>query len=434
MSIDEHTMEQDAPGLRQVSGEMPAPVADSFAHVRAKINGEAFGEAALLAVMEDVAAGRYGEVHLASFLSACAGGRMSLAETVGLTRAMIGVGERLQWDYAPMVDKHCVGGLPGNRTTPIVVAIVAACGLYMPKTSSRAITSAAGTADTMETLTSVDLSLDEIRAVVDAEGGCIAWGGSMRLSPADDILIGVERALKLNNVNQLVASILSKKAAAGASHVLIDIPVGASAKFASSEAADALSRLMHAVARPIGLELKIIQSDGRQPIGRGVGPALEARDILAVLQNDPDAPADLRERSAMLAGHLLEAGGVARAGEGIKMADSIIGGGGAWSKFEAICEAQGGLRRPPTALFQHEFLATRAGVVARIDNHKLATVAKLAGAPDAPAAGLEFLAPIGASVAKGQPLFIVHAEYPDALQTALEYAAEHPDIIGFKLG
>ncbi|AWV88682.1 thymidine phosphorylase family protein [Bradymonas sediminis] len=427
MSTDDYIMEQ-APGLG-LATEMPARIADSFRHVRAKINGEPFDDAALLAVMEDVVSGRYGEVHVASFLSACAGGKMSVAETIALTRAMVSVGDQLHWEHAPMVDKHCVGGLPGNRTTPIVVATVAACGLYMPKTSSRAITSAAGTADTMETLTTVNLSLDEIRNVVDAEGGCIAWGGSMRLSPADDILIGVERSLKLNNVNQLVASILSKKAAAGSSHILIDIPVGPSVKFKTAKAADALTLLMQAVAKPLGLNLKIIQSDGRQPVGRGIGAALEARDILAVLQNDPDAPQDLRRRSAMLAGHLLEIGGVASPGEGMKMADAVIEGGRAWSKFEAICEAQGGLRRPPTATFQRDFLATRAGVVESIQNRKLATVAKLAGAPQTSAAGLEFLAPIGTAVEKGQPLFIVHAESPDALQTALEYAEKRPDIV-----
>lgn len=428
MSTDDYTIDQP-PGLRQTTGAMPGRVADSFAHVRAKLRGADFEDAALVAVMRDIVAGRYADVHVAALLAALAGDRMTIKETIGLTRAMVAAGEQMHWDYAPVFDKHCVGGLPGNRTTPIVVAIAAACGLYMPKTSSRAITSAAGTADTMETLTTVDLSLDEIREVVDAQGGCIVWGGAMRLSPTDDILIGVERALKLNNTHQLVASILSKKAAAGSSHVLIDIPVGPSAKVRSTQAADSLAELMQAVAAPMGLKLTIIQSDGRQPVGRGIGPALEARDILAVLQNDPDAPLDLRARAAMLAGHLLEASGRAEAGKGEAMADAVIEGGRAWDKFEAICEAQGGLRRPPTALFQHELLARHAGTVTRVNNPKLATVAKLAGAPGQPAAGLEFLAPIGASIDRGQPLCILHAESPEALKIALEYAAANPDII-----
>ena len=104
-------------------------------------------------------------------------------EMVALTRAMIDAGERLAWPDAPVVDKHCVGGLPGNRTTPIVVPIVAAFGLTMPKTSSRAITSPAGTADTMETLAPVALDLAAMRRVVEREGGCIVWGGALGAEP-----------------------------------------------------------------------------------------------------------------------------------------------------------------------------------------------------------------------------------------------------------
>ena len=406
----------------------PPPV-ESLSYVRQKIYGGALDEAELLAVMQDVVDGRYADVHLASFLAACAGGRMTVNETVGLTRAMIEVGETLRWEASPVVDKHCVGGLPGNRTTPIVVAIVAACGLVMPKTSSRAITSPAGTADTMETLAPVDLSLAQIREVVGNEGGCIAWGGSVRLSPADDMLIRIERALDLDSTSQLVASVLSKKAAAGSSHVVLDIPVGPTAKLRTRESADELEAMMEAVAEPIGLELTVMHTDGRQPVGRGIGPALEARDVLAVLQNKPDAPADLRERAGVLAGRLLEVAGVAEPETGDQMADEVITDGCAWQKFQAICEAQGGMRTPPTAPQQHEVAARSAGVVRSVDNRKLARVAKLAGAPDAPAAGLEFLTPIGTCVERGQPLFTLHAETPGEMNYALEYVEQHPTII-----
>src|SRR5204863_2338644 len=162
-------------------------------------------------------------------------------ETVALTKAMVNVGERLSWPGKPILDKHSVGGLPGNRTTPIVVSIVAAHGLTMPKTSSRAITSPAGTADTMETLAPVDLDLPSIRRVVEQEYGCIVWGGSVRLSPADDILIRIERALDVDSEGQLIASVLSKKIAAGSSHLVLDMPVGPTAKVRSAESAQVLS-------------------------------------------------------------------------------------------------------------------------------------------------------------------------------------------------
>ncbi|MFU8802787.1 MAG: thymidine phosphorylase family protein [Bradymonadaceae bacterium] len=422
--------------LSAVDGEVakfshPRPV-ESLSHVRKKIYGGVLDDLEILEVIQDVVDGRYADVHLASFLSASAGGRMTVDETVGLTRAMIKVGEQLSWDRSPVVDKHCVGGLPGNRTTPIVVSIVTACGLVMPKTSSRAITSPAGTADTMETLAPVDLSLTQIREVVRKVGGCIAWGGSVRLSPADDMLIRIERALDLDSTSQLVASVLSKKAAAGSSHVVIDIPVGLTAKLRTQESADELEAMLLAVAEPIGLELSVLHTDGRQPVGRGIGPALEARDVLAVLQNKPNAPADLRARAALLAGCLLETAGVAEPKTGAQMAEEVIADGRAWQKFQAICAAQGGMRTPPTAPFQHEVTTTRAGVVQSIDNRKLAMVAKLAGAPDALASGLEFLVPIGTPVERGQPLFILHAETPGELEYALEYVEQQPNIIALE--
>ena len=202
-----------APG-QQATFSHPRTV-ESLGSVRAKIFGHAFHESELLVILQDMAAGRYADIDLSAFLTACAAGGMSLDEIVWLTRGMVQVGERLKWNQTLVADKHCVGGLPGNRTTPIVVSIVAAAGVCIPKTSSRAITSPAGTADAMETLAPVDLDLVSMRRVVEREGGCIVWGGAIRLSPVDDVLIRVERALDLDSDAQLVASVLSKKVAAG---------------------------------------------------------------------------------------------------------------------------------------------------------------------------------------------------------------------------
>ncbi|MFB6262998.1 MAG: thymidine phosphorylase family protein [Bradymonadaceae bacterium] len=409
------------------------PTVDSLSAVRRKIYGGELDESRLLSIVRDVVDGLYADVHLAAFLSACAGGRMSVEETAGLTRAMIEVGERLDWETDPVVDKHCVGGLPGNRTTPIVVSIAAARGLTMPKTSSRAITSPAGTADTMGVLAPVDLTPDEIRQVVRREHGCVAWGGSVRLSPADDVLIRIERALDLDSTSQLVASVLSKKAAAGSSHVVIDMPVGPTVKVRSERAADELEKLMHEVADRVGLTLTVVRTDGRQPVGRGIGPALEAKDVLGVLQNYPDAPRDLRDRSTRLAGRLLEAVGDVD-GDGQQVAEQTIDDGLAWETFRAICDAQGGMRTPPTAAHRTEVAAPRGGTVRRIDNRKLARVAKLAGAPDDPAAGLEFCAPLGAELDAGDPLFVLHAESPGEIRYALDYAEQHPDIVEMEDG
>ncbi|SOY70940.1 thymidine phosphorylase family protein [Cupriavidus taiwanensis] len=403
-----------------------APTLDSMSQVRAKIYGHRLDAPALGSIISDVAAGHYPGTHIAAFLSACAGGRMDLQETIDLTRVMVSAGERLDWGHSPIADKHCVGGLPGNRTTPIVVSIIAAAGLTIPKTSSRAITSPAGTADVMETMTPVALGIEQMRHVVQREGGCFVWGGSLSLSPADDMLIRVARPLDLDSDAQLVASVLSKKIAAGATHSVIDVPVGPTAKVRSDADYRRLKELLEQVAKACGLNVQVVRSLGTQPVGRGIGPSLEARDVLAVLQGAAHAPRDLGARAVVLAGRLLEFCGYSKPGSGEAIAHRLLASGAAWAKFQAICEAQGGLREPTLSRLREPVLAQRDGLVRAIDSRRLARLAKLAGAPKAPAAGLELHVRLGDRVEKGMPLFSLHAEAPGELAYALKYLASHP--------
>ena len=421
-------------GLLESDGPCPVTVThpeavESFGHVRSKLFGHTLDQEALTSIVEDVAHRRYSDVQLSAFLAGGVGDRLNADEVIALTRAMVSAGEQLDWAQPHVFDKHCVGGLPGNRTTPLVVAITAACGVVMPKTSSRAITSPAGTADTMETLTTVELPLPAMRRVVEQEGACIVWGGSVALSPADDVLIRIERALDLDSEAQLVASVLSKKIAAGSSHALIDIPVGPTAKVRDAVTADRLATVLTSTGRALGLEVRVLTTDGTQPVGAGIGPALEARDVLAVLQNEPGAPRDLRARAAQLAGAVLEWSGRAHAGDGAALAIRVLNDGRAWRKFQSICEAQGGLKVPPVASHRHVVVAERDGLVATIDNRRLAKVAKLAGAPTAPAAGIELHAKVGDAVKQDQPIFTVYAEAPGELAYALAYLSQHTDLI-----
>lgn len=410
-----------------------APALESLANVRRRIYGNRLDAHALGSIVRDVAARRYTDVHLAAFLTASAALPLDEQETIDLTGAMVDVGERLRWESPIVLDKHCIGGLPGNRTTPIVVAIVAANGLVIPKTSSRAITSPAGTADAMETLAPVDLDIATLRRVVEAEGGCIAWGGAMHLSPADDIFVRIERELDVDTEGQLIASVLSKKIAAGSTHVVIDIPVGPTAKVRSEVSARHLSERINSVAAHFGLLATCIMTDGSQPVGRGIGPALEAQDVLAVLQGGPDAPDDLRRRATALAGAALEIGGKAAKGEGAAAALATLADGRAWKKFQAICEAQGGMRAPPRASKVHPLIAPRAGRIVHINNRKLARLAKLAGAPEAKTAGVYLNVSLGQEIDKGQALLDIHAGSSRELAYALEYARRSPDIIEIEL-
>jgi thymidine phosphorylase len=394
---------------------------ESLGRIRAKMYGEELKAQDFREIMTDIAAGRYSNVELAAFITACADDHLSISEITGLTKAMIDSGERINWNEDLVLDKHCIGGLPGNRTTPIVVSIVAAAGLIIPKTSSRAITSPSGTADTMEVMAPVNLSIQQIRKVVKKEGGCIAWGGGMKLSPADDVLIAVEKALDVDSAGQMIASVLSKKAAAGSKFVLIDMPVGPTAKVRSQEEALKLEYYFKAVARAVGLNVEVILTDGSQPIGRGIGPSLEAMDILSVLRNERTCPSDLKEKSIQFSGLLLELSGKFPLGRGEKMAREILETGKALSKFMAICKAQGGFREPVIAPHRYDVFAERDGAIVFIDNRKLARVAKLAGAPRSISAGIQFYSPLGKKVKKGDLLYSVFAEAMGELEYARDY-------------
>jgi thymidine phosphorylase len=404
----------------------------SMGMIRSKVYSDILDDKEMQAIIDDVVAGRLSDIYIATFLTACAGNRLSKDEMIALTSAMVKAGKRLNWPLSCIVDKHCVGGLPGNRTSLIVVPIVAAFGLTIPKTSSRAITSPAGTADTMEVLAPVDLTLNAMRKVVEKENGCIVWGGSVSLSPADDILIGVEHVLDLDSDGQLVASVLSKKIAAGSNHIVIDIPIGPTAKVRTLQAAELLKDYLETVGQALGVVVKTIFTDGTQPVGRGIGPALEAKDVLSVLHRHPYAPQDLRDRSLTIAGHILEFSKTILPGQGKLAAQAILDSGAAWKKFQAIADAQGGLRDIPIAPYQHVMVAKNNGEIIGINNRHLARIAKLAGAPREKVAGVELLIKLHDRVEKDQPLLNVYAQNRGELDYSVNYLQNEPDIFNIK--
>ena len=429
--VDGHEIGLPQPAFRRLgvrAGDpvhiAPARPARTLEAVRAKIAGEILSADDYAAIARDLAGHLWSDMEVAAFLVACAA-FMTPEEALALTRGMISAGARLDWKRPMVVDKHCIGGVPGNRTSLIVTPIVAAHGLIMPKTSSRAITSPAGTADTMEVFARVDLDEAEMRDVVEQCGACVAWGGRVNLSPADDVLISVERPLAIDTPEQMVASILSKKAAAGSTHLILDIPVGPTAKVRDRRAALRLKKLFEFVAGGIGLSVEVVLTEALEPIGRGVGPLLEARDVSAVLANRADAPADLREKAIRLAGRVLEFDPALHGGAGERRARDLLESGAAQAKMRQICEAQG---PPPAAAscgaLVYEVCAVADGHVVSIDCLRIASVARLAGAPTDPGAGLELLRKTGETVRAGQPLYRLYASEPADFGFAVDAAGE----------
>lgn len=394
---------------------------NSVTHVRRKLNGETLDQKAYNSIINDIVTERYSNIYLSAFVSACSGSKMSTEEICYLTKAMLNAGNRLQWNEDVIADKHCIGGLPGNRTTLIVVPIIASLGIPIPKISSKAITSPASTADTMAVLTNVNLSLDSMKAMISKEKGCIAWGGFTQLSPANDLLIKIEKALDIDSEGQMIASILSKKAAAGSTHCVVDIPVGATAKIKTYESAEELAMQMEEVAEYIGLKIKVNFSDGSQPVGFGIGPSLEARDVLSVLQNLQNAPQDLKKRSLSLSAAIISMVWNQTREEAYNTASRQLLSGKAYEKMIAICKRQGGFHEPKLAKYSKTVEAQFSGILTEIDTRKLAMLAKFTGAPDAPEAGVDFMLKLHQKVEKGQPMFTIYANTRDELEYAFEY-------------
>lgn len=407
----------------------PAPA--SVDRVRRKLGGERLSRTDFDAILGEIVRHRYSKVELSMFVLACALRRLDTAEIIDFTKAMIAAGSSLDFGRVAVADKHSIGGVPGNRTTLVVVPIVAALGVIVPKTSSRAITSPAGTADTMGVLAEVALPPQRLRDVVTRTGGCIAWGGALDLAPADDIMITVERPMGIDTEAQMVASILAKKKTAGATHALIDVPLGPTAKVRERSQAEYLGALFRTVADAIGLRVEVVITDALGPIGRGIGPRLEAIDALAVLGGAPDAPIDLREKSLFLAARMLEMVGAVPASEGYRRARAVLDDGSAARKLDEIVDAQG--RRDSLAPAQHHRVVPSPadGRIRAVDCWGMAKIAKLAGAPVSPAAGIWIRHNVGDVVVRGEPLFEIHAQTREQLDYALEYATAHTAIYGF---
>jgi AMP phosphorylase len=400
----------------------------SLDYIKKKLDGFTLTRDEIKQIVWDIVHNKLTSIELTYFVSAVYSRKMSLQETTWLTKAMADEGESLRFQKRPVMDKHCVGGVAGNRTTPIVVPIIAAAGLTIPKTSSRSITSPAGTADTMEVLMDVDISLKKMEKVVKKTGGCLVWGGSLNLAPADDKIIRVERPLSIDAKSQLLASVMAKKASVGATHVLVDIPYGKGSKVESLQRANTLKSDFESVGKSLGIKVKVILTDGRYPIGKGIGPALEARDILWVLKNDKRAPQDLLKKSINLAGEMLEMAGKAKKGKGAEMALEILKSGKAYKKMVEIINAQGKKITEPGRVRIgrnfYEIKAGKSGKLVDISNADVSKIARVAGAPKDIGAGICLFKNVGDKVVKGEVLAKIHAESKQKLKFAVAVLKE----------
>jgi len=406
---------------------------ESLSFIREKILGEKLTASKIGMIVDDVVDRHLSDIELASFVTALQINGMSMEEAEALSLAMVRAGRTISFDRHPILDKHSIGGVPGDKTTLLVVPIVAAAGYTIPKSSSRAITSPAGTADRVEALCPVDLRMEEIIEVVEKVDACIVWGGALDLAPADDLFIRVEYPLSIDPL--LLPSIMSKKKAMGSSHVVIDIPTGRGAKISTLDKAQQLARNFIELGSRLDMRIECALTEGEQPIGRAIGPVLEAREALETLMGA--GPPDLIDKAASLAGILLEMVGEEN---GKEKALALLSSGKAEEKFRRIIEAQGGDPEvdPEYLTVGDKWMdirAERSGRVLWINNRAVAQIARTTGAPSDKEAGLLLKAKMGDIVSEGDVLFRIYAETAQRLALAAEQAEElNPVAVGSRIG
>lgn len=396
-----------------------------------KIAGKPLSESEYRQVLRDIADQNITGPELEAFLIACTE-HLDDDELVAVARCRCERMPRIDWGRPVVVDKHSMGGTPGSRVTMVVIPIVAAHGMLIPKTSSRAITSAAGTADAMEVLARVDLTPAELRRVVLETNACIAWNGKLNHSALDDAMNAITRPLGLDTRRWSVASILSKKYSAGATHVVIDIPYSPTGKVKTRADGEALAQLFETVGERLGLVVKAFATEGDAPIGRGIGPALEVRDVLMVLDNHRDAPQDLLQKSLFFAGQILALDAhVGSVEAGHARALALIESGAARRSLDRIAAAQGAHPQPDlSSLMSIDIVAPHDGVVTRIDGFVISGVARQAGAPADICAGVDILKTVGTRVKEGETLYRIQSRSAQSLERAVAMAREN---LGFTL-
>jgi len=404
---------------------VPRGVPQSLSTIKKKIDGKELTAGEITSVIRDIAEGRIQREEAAGYVVGNFMAGMTDTEIVAQTHAI--AREGLQGHLhvpknIPMVDLHCIGGIAGNRTSLIVVPIWLAAGMYVPKTSSRAITSPAGTADTMEVFCPVSFPMIKLAKVVTQAHGCIVWGGGeLCLAPADDNIIVLEHPFHLDAESQMISSILAKKQTLGIRRLFLDIPYGPEAKVTTKRDAVRLGERFRRIGKRVGLAVDILTTPAQGPIGRGIGPVWEAQDCLALLRGSQQSY-DLREKSLYLAGYGLEATGMVAKGTGMDVARYLLDSGKALAAFETMVYAQGGKipKKFPEARHQLIVRSHRSGTIESISNQQTVQIARSLGAPLSKTAGLQFQVAPEDIVKRGDVLVICSSNHHQLLAAYTE--------------
>lgn len=400
--------------------------------IQKKLVGKKLTYKEIYHLMDEIAHHKLSEVLTTYFVASSFKDGFSPDELYYFTKAMVETGTRLDFDGI-VADKHSTGGLAGTRTSMIIVPIIAAAGFTIPKTSSRAITSPAGTADAMEVLAPVTMTPDQMKKVIEKTGGCIVWGGKLGLAPADDVIIEVQEELSFEPFDKIIISVMAKKVAVGANHLVLDIPTGKTMKIKHTKDAEKIAAKFRALAKRFDIEVVIDINHASQPAGNSVGPMLEARDVLYVLEQNKARPIELETKALRLAGKLLDlCYKTAKIDKnGAEVAKKILLSGDALKKFKEIIKEQGGDPEVTSESLKftnhkHDIKAQKRGKIISVENFNLNTVARILGAPQDVQAGIYMHKKIGDNVDSDEVLITLYANDQQKFKEAMDTLETFP--------
>lgn len=415
------------PANDMVSVEIPE-TPHSMDGIRKKLRGERLNYEEIYGIISDIAKRRLSTIETTYFAASSYSPGFDEEEIYDMTKAMAETGDVLDFSGGDptrkIVDKHSIGGIPSKGVTPVLVPIVSTFGLTVPNTSTRSITTPAGTSDMLEVVMPVALTKEQILETVKKENACLVWGGCMELAPADDVLINVERPLHMESYDKFMVSIIAKKLAMKITHLIIDLPYGKGAKVESMEQVQEVKEGFDRLAKRFGIVLDLFPRESFGPDGYGVGPLLEIRDVLRIFERSPERPIALEGLIIEMAGRLLELAGAVPQGSGIVEARGKLENGEAADKFWKIAFAQGAKRKVDSSeLMPGEFTTTivaeKGGMISRIGNKEVVKVARSLGAPLIKEAGMYFHKLVGDNVNAGENLVTLHATNPERLQLGI---------------
>jgi pyrimidine-nucleoside phosphorylase len=384
--------------------------------------------------VDGYASGEIPDYQAAAWAMAVTINGMSERETTDLTLVMAGSGDILDLrQVVPVaVDKHSTGGV-GDKTTLVVEPVVAACGLPVGKMSGRGLGFTGGTLDKMESIPGFrfDLSTQEFIDQL-SRLGLVLTGQTADLAPADGKLYSLRDVTgTVESIPLIASSIMSKKIAAGAQAIVLDVKWGRGAFMETLEEARELAERMVSIARLAGRKAVALLSDMNQPLGQAVGNALEVREALATLRGS--GPDDLREHCLTVAAHMLVLGELAGdENQARQMASSALRSGDALERFRSLVEAQGGdvayvddPERFPNPAHIEAIAAPRSGYIEVLNARQVGETAVLLGggravkeAPIDHSVGIELHYKVGDYVESGTPLLTIYASTRESLEAA----------------